>query len=85
MVRLHYAPPGFLERNMADIQTKSFRLRRPACPHCGARTTRVDHAVFANLWRLPLVLVTALVFYPAVGIYHRCRICGRRFLAQRKA
>ena len=70
---------------MGRAGMRSFRLWRPRCPRCHSHRTRIDWATLGNLWRLPTVIVSGVLFYPAVGLLMRCRDCGRRFFASRDA
>jgi transposase-like protein len=70
---------------MGQANMHSFRLLRPVCPRCNSNRTRIDWARLGNLWRLPTVIVSAVLFYPAVGLLMRCPDCGRRFLISRDA
>jgi hypothetical protein len=66
---------------MKKSEMKSFRLARPRCPHCYSGRTRFDWSVPGNLLRLPLAILSGLVFYPLVGLQMRCTECGGGFLA----
>ena len=68
---------------MKTAELKSFRLARPRCPHCYSGRTRFDWSAPGNLLRLPLAILSGLVFYPMVGLQMRCTECGGGFLTSK--
>lgn len=58
---------------------RSFHLHRPTCPDCRGTTTHLDTTRFANLWRLPVALLSGFIAHPICTVLYRCRGCATRF------
>jgi hypothetical protein len=68
---------------MKKSEWKSFRLARPRCPHCYSGRTRFDWSAPGNLLRLPLAILSGMLFCPMVGLRMRCVECGGGFVTSK--
>jgi hypothetical protein len=59
---------------------KAFRLEHSVCCKCHSPSIRLDWTCLSNLWRVPWVSLTALIFFPVGRVGMQCPGCGRRQL-----